>query len=95
MLNGNGAAAEPDGHLNNLNGDIGASVDTTSIGTADGHNGAADGANKGDARYDVDPNVELFREIQGVAREEGFHAVSEEMGLTNALLGDLRASNLI
>jgi hypothetical protein len=95
MLNDNQAAAEPDGHLSNVNGEIGASVDTTSTSEADGRNGAADGANKRDARYDVDPNVELFTEIQGVAREKGFHAVSEEMGLTNAVLGDLRALNLV
>jgi len=95
MLNDNQAAAEPDGHLSNVNGEIGASVDTTPTAEADGRNGAADGANKRDARYDVDPNVELFTEIQGVAREKGFHAVSEEMGLTNAVLGDLRALNLV
>jgi len=95
MLNGNNAAAEPDGHLNNLNADIDASVDTTSIGAVDGRNGVADGANKSDARYEVAPDVELFTEIQGVAQEKGFHAVSAKMGLTNAVFADLRALNLI
>jgi len=88
-------AAELDGGLNTLVGDVDASVDKAIIVEIDRHNDASEDMDNADARYDVAPNVELFTEIQGMAQEKGFLAISEEMGLTNAVLGDLRALNLV
>jgi len=81
--------------LNVFDGEFDASVGKTNTAEIKRRNEATGNADNADARYDVAPNVELFTEIQDVAQEKGFFAISEQMGLTNAVLGDLRALNLV
>lgn len=89
------ADAEQKSLLNVFDGEFGASVGKTNTAEIYRRNEATENADNADARYDVAPNVELFTEIQDVAQEKGFYAVSEQMGIVNAVLDDLRAQNLV
>ena len=95
MLNRDDDAAEQEARLDFLSGDVDASADDANTAEISRRNEATKDANNADARYDVAPNVELFTEIESVAEEKGFHVVSEQMGIVNAVLGDLRARNLV
>ena len=94
MLNHNDDA-EQKARLNDLAGDVDSSFNGTIAAGIDRQSEIPKDAIDADPRFEVAPNVELFTEIQDVAQEKGFHVVSEQMGIVNAVLGDLRARNLV